>query len=377
MQVTTISSFCKKNVFPPAFVGVVMKPLLAVSRVLVICCVSLATAQVTGYPVPVSEGVMDGFLIHKVPAKFPHNLGPSVQGPVILRAIIDKDGNVASLRVITGHPILVPAAIEAVRQWKYRPYLLHAEAVDVVTEIRVGYLRIGKERPEKDGAASRAQTNGAVAAEIQVPADVAQTLLIRKVAPVYPPLARQARIQGTVVLSIVINKDGEVRDTKLVSGHPMLAPAAIEAVKQWRYKPYVSDDKPVEVEAVVRVGFRMADGPEMRTAERAGQDSPPREGVPQLVRVSAGIMQGLLEHKVDPEYPAGAKEKHVEGAVLLNVDIDDEGNVGRVELVSGHPMLAPAAMDAVLEWKYRPFVLNGAAVPVETTVEVKFALAID
>jgi hypothetical protein len=60
--------------------------------------------------------------------------------------------------------------------------------------------------------------------------------------------------------------------------------------------------------------------------------------------------------------------------VVLNVNIDDEGNVGRVELVRGRPMLAPAAMDAVLERKYRPFVLNGVAVPVETTVEVKFAL---
>jgi TonB family protein len=88
-------------------------------------------------------------------------------------------------------------------------------------------------------------------------------------------------------------------------------------------------------------------------------------------------MQGLLEHKVDPEYPADAKEKHIEGAVLLNVNIDDEGNVGRVELVSGHPILAPAAMDAVLEWKYRPFVLNGVAAPVETTVAVKFALERD
>jgi periplasmic protein TonB len=61
----------------------------------------------------------------------------------------------------------------------------------------------------------------------------------------------------------------------------------------------------------------------------------------------------------------------------LNVDIDDEGNVGRVELVSGHPMLAPAAMDAVLQWKYRPFVLNGEAVAVETTVQVQFAPAED
>ena len=354
-----------------------MKPFLAVSGLLVMCCVSLATAQVTGYPVPVSEGVMDGFLIHKIPARFPQDLGPSVQGPVILRAIIDKDGNVASLRVISGHPLLVPAAIDAVRQWKYRPYLLHEEAVDVVTQIGVGYLRIGKETPEKVGAASQDQTNGAVGGEIQVPADLAPTLLIRKVSPVYPALARQARIQGSVVLSIVINKDGEVRDTKLVSGHPMLAPAAIEAVKQWRYRPYISEDKPVEVETVVRVGFRMADGPEVSTPLRSQQGSALRAGAPKLVRVAEGIMQGMLEHKVDPEYPADAKEKHIEGTVVLNVDIDGEGNVGRVELVSGHPILAPAAMDAVLDWRYRPLVLNGAPVPVETTVQVQFALARD
>jgi TonB family protein len=209
---------------------------------------------------------------------------------------------------------------------------------------------------------------------IQVPPDSIPTLLLRKVAPLYPPLARQARIQGTVVLSIVINKDGEVRDTKLVSGHPMLAPAATEAVKQWRYKPYISDDKPVEVETVVRVNFRMPDGPDSRTPGGLPAGSPPRVVVPQLVRVSAGVMQGLLDHKVDPEYPADAKENHIEGTVMLNVDVDSDGNVARVELVSGHPMLAPAAMDAVLQWTYRPFVLNGAPTPVETTVQVQFAL---
>jgi TonB family protein len=222
-----------------------------------------------------------------------------------------------------------------------------------------------------------ATSQEAAQAPIQVPSDSVRGLLVRKVAPHYPPLAQQARIQGTVVLGIVINKDGEVRDVRLVSGHPMLSPAAIEAVKQWRYRPYISDDEPVEVETVVRVGFRMADGPEIDAPRRLQQSSAPPEGIPQLVRVSAGIMQGLLEHKVDPEYPADAKEKHTEGTVVLNVDIDDEGNVGRVELVSGHPMLAPSAMDAVLEWRYRPFVLNGKAVPVETTIEVKFALGED
>lgn len=56
---------------------------------------------------------------------------------------------------------------------------------------------------------------------------------------------------------------------------------------------------------------------------------------------------------------------------MLNVDVDPEGSVERVELVGGHPMLAPAAMDAVLQWKYRPLALRGEAVPVETTEQVK------
>jgi TonB family protein len=200
---------------------------------------------------------------------------------------------------------------------------------------------------------------------IQIPPDLVPALLLRKVVPVYPPLARAAHIQGTVVLGILINKEGEIRDTKLVSGHPMLASAAIEAVKQWRYRPGTSADKAVDAETIVRVNFRLADGPVIRGGPST---------VPQLVRVSAGVTQGLLEAKVDPVYPEDAQEKHIEGTVMLNVDIDQEGNVGRVELVSGLPMLAPAAMDAVLQWKYRPFVLSGEVVPVETTVEVKFML---
>jgi len=220
-----------------------------------------------------------------------------------------------------------------------------------------------------------AVSQDAAQALIQVPPNSSPTLLVRKVAPVYPPLARQARIQGTVVLSIVINKDGEVRDPRLVSGHPMLAPAAIEAVRQWKYEPFKSDDRPVEVETIVRVGFRMPEGSEISGPRAARPDSPQPVDIPELVRVSMGVMQGLLDHRVDPEYPTDAKEKHIEGTVVLNVDIDNEGEVARVELVSGHPQLAAAAMDAVLQWKYRPFVLNGEAVAVETTVPAKFALA--
>ncbi len=95
---------------------------------------------------------------------------------------------------------------------------------------------------------------------IRVSQGVSQGLLIRKVNPTYPPLARQARIQGTVILRAVISKDGSIENLQLVSGHPMLAPAAIEAVKQWRYKPYLLNGEPVEVDTEVQVNFTLSGG---------------------------------------------------------------------------------------------------------------------
>ncbi len=79
--------------------------------------------------------------------------------------------------------------------------------------------------------------------------------LMRKVQPVYPPLARSARIQGPVVLEAVISKAGTIENLRLISGHPMLVPAAIEAVRQWRYRPYVLNNELIEVETQITVNF--------------------------------------------------------------------------------------------------------------------------
>jgi len=85
-------------------------------------------------------------------------------------------------------------------------------------------------------------------------------MLVHQVKPLYPPIAMQARIQGTVVLQAVIGKDGTVQDLHLISGHPMLAPAAIEAVRQWRYRPYLLNDEPVEVDTQINVNFTLGGG---------------------------------------------------------------------------------------------------------------------
>jgi protein TonB len=95
---------------------------------------------------------------------------------------------------------------------------------------------------------------------VRVSQGVTQGLLIRKVQPAYPPLARQARIQGAVLLQAEISKDGTIQNLRLISGHPMLTSAAIEAVKQWRYKPYILNGEPVEVETQITVNFTLSGG---------------------------------------------------------------------------------------------------------------------
>jgi periplasmic protein TonB len=92
---------------------------------------------------------------------------------------------------------------------------------------------------------------------IRISAGVTRGLLIQRVEPAYPPLAKAARVQGEVILSAIINANGQITNLQLVSGHPMLVPAAISAVRQWRYKPYLLNGQPVEVETTITVIFTL------------------------------------------------------------------------------------------------------------------------
>jgi len=93
---------------------------------------------------------------------------------------------------------------------------------------------------------------------IRLASRVVEANLIHDVSPQYPPEAGRARIEGTVVLMALIGKDGSVEDVRVESGLPILAQAAIQAVKQWRYKPYLIDGEPVEVDSRITINFNLS-----------------------------------------------------------------------------------------------------------------------
>lgn len=217
---------------------------------------------------------------------------------------------------------------------------------------------------------------------IRVSERVSQGLIVKKVSAEYPEEARKQHLQGTVVLRTEISIEGDVTEVVLISGDPILAPAAIEAVKQWKYNPYMLNGVPIAVETQVSVDFKLepvilrmvpTPTPEasdvIRTTKEQGPGGGPR------VRVSENVTKGLVAKRVNPAYPSDARARRIQGVVTLDIVIDREGNVYDVRLISGDAMLAPAAIDAVKQWKYKPYLLNGQRVEVETTVQINFTIS--
>jgi protein TonB len=98
---------------------------------------------------------------------------------------------------------------------------------------------------------------------------------------------------------------------------------------------------------------------------------------PQKVRVSSGVAEGMLIHQVKPPYPVAAKLARVEGSVALQAVIGKDGSIQNLRVISGHPLLTSAALEAVKQWRYKPYYLNGEPVEVETQIVVNFLLTHD
>ena len=115
--------------------------------------------------------------------------------------------------------------------------------------------------------------------------------------------------------------------------------------------------------------------------QEASQKSEPPVGTqakrPVKVRISEPVANALIVKKVPPVYPSEARKKHIQGQVFLKVSISTEGDVQDVVGASGDSALAPAAVEAVRQWKFKPYLLNGEPAEVETQLHLNFVLSLN
>jgi TonB family protein len=194
----------------------------------------------------------------------------------------------------------------------------------------------------------------------------------------YPPTAVPDKLQGQVIVRIVVSETGDVETAEVISGNPVLANAAVDAVKQWKFKPYIRNGQPVK--AAVKLPFDFAPPqngapPAAQTIILAAPTAPAPLARTARIRVSSGVMQGLVIHKVEPTYPSQALHDRVHGSVTLRALISKEGTIEDLQVISGDPLLSGAAIDAVKQWRYRPYILNGDPVEIDTTIIVNFTLS--
>lgn len=203
-----------------------------------------------------------------------------LEGTIRMQMVIGTDGLASDIHIVKGLGMgLDEAAVSAVKQWKFEPGTLEDKPVAVYATMEVNFGLSDKKQPVKESVEPKPPTDGGAkpaagpesttevsSAPLVPPSDaapkpvhistaVAEGLIIKKVEPGYPPIAKDARLQGLVVLQAVIDKSGEIKSVKAVSGHPMLLPAAFDAFKQWKFRPYYLNGEPVEVETIFRFYF--------------------------------------------------------------------------------------------------------------------------
>ena len=191
----------------------------------------------------------------------------------------------------------------------------------------------------------------------------------------YPLEAARQQLQGEVIVKVLVSETGDVAAVEIVSGDPILARAAVAAARKWKFKPFIKGGKPIKASTNIPFDFAFT--------EKITDKTPPADaktvddqGNSQPLPISMGVATGLLIHKVQPVYPMPARVNHIQGTVLLNAIIGKDGRIAELTPVSGPPELIPAAIGAVQQWRYKPYLFNGDPIQVKTQITVIFTLSV-
>ena len=291
---------------------------------------SAAPDVVTDSP-GVSVDIGGGALLHRAPVVYPEGARvPGVEGTVVLEAVVDARGNVTDAQVLSGPEELRNAALQSVLRWHFAPDP-GARTHQVSITFQPGYAQ-----------GPRQQTDAA--SKTQVPA-ILKTVTLQHISVL--GLSDQARAD-------------------LISRLPVREGDSIDSARLAEVKNIVK-----EFDSHLAVIYGATGGEAALTI--AVEDLVP-ESSP-VLRVGGNVQHTKLISQPKPNYPIEAKQARIQGVVKLYALIGKEGTIQTLNVISGHPLLAPAAVEAVKQWVYQPTLLNENPVEVETEIDVNFTLA--
>jgi len=329
----------------------------------------------------------------------------SVEGVVILEATTDIYGRVMSIKVLRSIPLLDQAAIDAVRQWAYEPIVINGKPRGMTFTTTVTFTL--------DGGKAKAKAEVPGGEEpLRITSGIEGPKALKKVDPRYPEVARQARVEGSVILEATTDIYGRVKNIKVLRSIPLLDQAAIDAVRQWVYEPAIINGKPREVSFTVTVQFKLEGNERLRPEDTFRSDATPplpsksgkdKAGKEEKIKVNetpgvtgsaiskeeeklmklppikaeGGIKAPRRLRYVEPVYPEKAKKTGIEGTLLLEAETDIYGRVKKATVLRSVPELDQAAIDAVTSWVYEPLIVEGKPRRAIFMVTVSFMLKED
>jgi len=269
-------------------------------------------------------------LLHRAPVQYPPDaIAKRIEGTVLLELTLGETGTVQDARVISGPDELRNAALKSVLQWHYASDRKVAAKTQAAIEFKL--------------PAAGAPPAGVAIRPAAPPASTVKRIVIQT-----PDYVKQ-RIENHVTL-----REGD-----------QLTQAAVDDL-------FASVK---EVDEHLMVSLQPAADPlaSIVTIYLPAAIAPPQ--TPQSIRVGPNVVAANLIHKVPPIYPPLAKQARIQGTVRFTVTIGKDGRVASAELETGHPLLVEAARAALLEWVYKPTLLNGQPVEVRTSVDIMFTLS--
>jgi TonB family protein len=328
----------KKHMYASVLAVMVLLPLVTG---LVVQALPLRGAAQLGEPdgAGVQVGESPFKLMHRTPIEYPATaLNEGISGVIVVDLKLNEKGEVYDASVVSGPPALRAAVLKSVLNWHY----------DLAGETR---------RPEHFEIAVRFTAPPPAAGQTSSVAPKSTSLLLKRIDVTGVPAELRER-----VLSAIPVREGE-------RFNPANLPAILHGVAEIDEHNSVSlrDTGPDEAELVIAI-------PDRRPGAVVMANIPIEAGA-KRIRIGGDAEQANLVTKVMPVYPPLAKQARIQGRVILNALIDRQGKVKGLELVSGDPLLADAAVEGVKQWVYRPVLLNGDPVEVITQIDVNFTLS--